>query len=124
MAKGRPQAVLYQPVVPGAPAGEGWKTFTQAGGETAFDRVVLLDDVQLVVAGGGDFTAEAAVPLAALGLQPKPGLLLKMDWGVLTSSDGNQVKRRMYWANESSMGTSDEATEARLEPHRWGYVRF
>jgi hypothetical protein len=116
MAKGKPQVVLYQSVAPGATAGEKWKTFTQAGGETAFDRVVLLSNANLSVSGGGDFTAEASLP--------KAGQLLKLDWGLLTTSDGNQVKRRMYWANDQSTGTSDEATEARLEPHLWGYVRF
>ena len=116
--------VLYQPVAPGAPAAEKWRAVTKAGGETSFDRVALLGKAVLKVAGGGNFTAEASVPLAAIGLQPKTGQLLKMDWGLLTTSDGNQVKRRMYWANDQATGTSDEATEARLEPHLWGYVRF
>jgi hypothetical protein len=122
--EGKPKAVLYQPVAPGAKPEERWETFTAAGGKTAFDRVALLPDVTLAMSGDRDFTVEAAVPLAALGLQVRPGLRLKMDWGVLTTSDGRQVKQRQYWANSTATGTSDEAVEARLEPYLWGHIRF
>jgi hypothetical protein len=49
---------------------------------------------------------------------------LKMDWGLLASPDGVQVKQRLYWANRLATGTSDEAVEARLEPRLWGYLAF
>ena len=124
-ANGQPKAVLYQPLAPKAAPADAWKTFTQAGGETAFARVALLSDVKMAMSEDRDgYTLEASVPLATLGLQPKPGLRLKMDWGVLATSDGNQVKQRAYWANQLATGTSDEAIEARLEPHLWGYVGF
>jgi hypothetical protein len=112
-------------VAPGAAAGEKWSTRTAAGGETAFDRVVRLPRAQAAQrVSGDDFSVELAVPLADLGLQPKPGVLYRMDWGVLASGDGNQVKQRLYWANQTATGTSDEAIEARLEPGLWGYLRF
>lgn len=123
----RPQAVLYQPVCPSAKAGEGWRTRTEAGGETAFDRVVLLPGAEIAMRSGGndEFTVEAAMPLRVLGIQALPaGKPLKMDWGVLASRDGNQVKQRLYWANRNATGTSDEAIEARLEPRFWGNVTF
>ncbi|MCY3024416.1 MAG: hypothetical protein NTW87_36035, partial [Planctomycetota bacterium] len=124
-ANGQPKAVLYQPVAPKAAPAEAWKAFTQAGGETSFARVVLLSDVKMAMSEDKEgYTVEAAVPLATLGLQPRKGLRLKMDWGILTTSDGNQVKQRAYWANQLATGTSDEAVEARLEPHLWGYVGF
>ena len=122
--EGKPKAVLYQPVAPGAKPEERWETFTAAGGKTAFDRVALLPEVTLAMTGDRDFTVEAAVPLAALGFQVRPGLRLKMDWGVLTTSDGRQVKQRQYWAKSTATGTSDEAVEARLEPYLWGHIRF
>ena len=53
-----------------------------------------------------------------------PGLRLKGDWGMLTSSDGHQVKARSYWSNRAATGTADEAVEARLEPHAWGMIEF
>jgi len=124
-AGAKPQVVLYQPVAPGARPGEGWRTRTAAGGETAFDRVVLLPTARVAASGSGDpQTIEAAVPLRDLGLTIREGLKLKLDWGVLSSSDGNQVKQRLYWANEAATGTSDEAIEARLEPASWGAVVF
>jgi hypothetical protein len=124
VVQGQPKAVLYQPVYKGAKPDEAWKTFTQAGGETAFDRVALLSDAKVVVSGTDSYVLEAAVPLATLGLKPKPGLRLKLDWGVQTTTDGNQVKARAYWANSLATGTADEAVEARLEPGLWGHVGF
>jgi len=121
---GKPQVVLYQPVAPGARPDEAWVARTEAGGETRFDRVVLLNRAEVALKGESDFTVEAAIPLADLGLKIQPGLELAMDWGVLTSADGHQVKERLYWANTLATGTSDEAVEARLEPHLWGRLRF
>ncbi len=121
---GKPEVVLYQPVMPAAAASEGWATRTAAAGETRFDRVVRLTDARVAVRGDRDFTVEAAIPLHTLGLSIRPGLRLRGDWGVLTSSDGHQVKQRMYWANKTATGTSDEAVEARLEPAMWGTIIF
>jgi hypothetical protein len=68
---------------------------------------------------------EAAVPLVALGLVPKEGLRLKMDWGVLVADrDGNAVTRRVYWANKATDIIADAPSEARLHPDLWGAVRF
>lgn len=121
---GQPEVVLYQPVLPGAKADEAWSTRTEAAGETRFDRVARLTDARVAIRGDRDFTVEAAIPLRTLGLTIRPGLRLRGDWGVLTSSDGHQVKQRMYWANKMATGTSDEAVEARLEPALWGTVAF
>lgn len=121
---GKPRVVLYQPVAPGAAPGEAWSTRTEAGGETRFDRVADLG-AKATVAGRGeaDFVVEAAIPLDALGWRPKGGEQLRMDWGILTSPDGNQVKQRLYWSNKTATGTSDEAVEARLEPANWGHLQ-
>jgi hypothetical protein len=121
---GQPKAVLYQPVAPGAAATQRWQTKTEAGGEVAFDRVVPAPSAEVKMRGDRDFVVEATVPLRVLGLRIRPGLQLKTDWGILTSSDGHQVKQRLYWANKTATGTSDEATEARLEPSLWGTLRF
>jgi hypothetical protein len=121
---GEPQVVLYQPEAPDAAPGETWSTRTEAGGETAFARVARVRSAVVKMKGDKDFVVEASVPLNALGLRPTPGLRLKLDWGVLTSSDGNQVKERLYWANKTATGTGDEAVEARLEPAQWAVVEF
>ena len=124
MVAGKPRVVLYQPVAPGAKATEAWRAYTPAGGETAFQRVVELPNAKVAASGGNDFTVEASIPLSDLGLKPKKGLRLRMDWGFLTTDDGNQVKDRLYWSNRQATGTSDEAIEARLEPQFWGYANF
>ncbi|MCE9530184.1 MAG: hypothetical protein K8T89_03465 [Planctomycetes bacterium] len=119
---GKPEAVLYQPVAPNATASERWETRTDAGGTTAFDRVVQLADAKITVRprDSNGYTVQATVPLRTLGIKATPGTRLAFDWGVQTTDDGRSVKRRMYWSNRLANGTTDEAIESRLEPHLWG----
>lgn len=121
----QPAAVLYRPVVPGTPPEKAWRVKSPVG-ETVIDEVVRLKDVRLVRGGDANqYVLEAAVPLAALGLRPVPDLRLKMDWGILVSGpDGQEVLRRVYWANRATQIVSDAPSEARLAPHLWGHVRF
>ncbi len=124
MVDKKPRVVLYQPIAAAAKPAEAWRTYTPAGGESLFQRVVELPAASVALSGDKDFTLEAAIPLADLGLAPKKGLRLKCDWGFLTTGDGTQVKQRLYWANPQATGTSDEPTESRLEPQYWGQVTF
>jgi len=66
----------------------------------------------------------ATLPLEDLGLEPVIGATHRMDWGVLSSRDGNLTTARNYWANTTASGTTDEPTEARLTPNLWGFMRF
>ena len=116
---GKPKVVLYQPVAAG---GTPWTARTEAGGETRFDNVAEISNAKVVMQGDKDFTVEMSVPLNLLGVTISPTSRMKMDWGVLISNDGNQVKQRLYWANKAATGTADEAVEARLEPHLWGFI--
>ena len=124
VAEGQPQAVLYQPVSPNADPQTAWETRTDAGGTTRFDRVVRLTGAKLEYAPdrtqSNRYVFTAAIPLTELRWKPRDGQLLRCDWGVLTSDDGHTVKRRLYWSNTLATGTTDEAWEARLEPHLWG----
>jgi len=71
------------------------------------------------------FTVEAAIPLKDIGLRIKNGMLLKMDWGILSADEsGTRVVRRSYWSNKATAMVSDAPTEARLHPDLWGYIRF
>ncbi len=124
MIGGKSKVVLYQPIAPNAAASEAWRAYTPAGGETAFQRVVELKSAVVGYNGGNDYTLEVSIPLADIGLKPKKGMRVKMDWGLLSTGDGTQVKQRLYWANTQATGTSDEPTEARLEPQFWGFVSF
>jgi hypothetical protein len=122
---GKPQAVLYQPTIKGATGKDAWETRTDAGGTVRFDRVVRLTKAQLTYApdqsnASDRYAFTAVIPLRELGLEPRPGALLRCDWGLLTSDDGHTVKRRIYWSNTLANGTTDEAWEARLDPHLWG----
>jgi hypothetical protein len=125
MVDGKPKAVLYRPVAPGAPETDAWSTTTAAGGTVQFDQVVELDSVRIAHRGnGGSYTVEAAVPMEVLGLQINDGSALKFDWGVLATEEGFKTTARTYWANEMAVGVTDEPTEARLHPDLWGFIRF
>ncbi|HUS58451.1 MAG TPA: hypothetical protein VM141_07345, partial [Planctomycetota bacterium] len=126
VASGKPAAVLYRPVAPGAPKDQAWETSTPAGGTTAFDQVVKLDKVSVAVTSSheGGYIVLAAVPLDAIGLKITDGMLLKMDWGVMMTEEGNLTTGRIYWANKTAVGTTDEPTEAKMTPDLWGHVRF
>jgi hypothetical protein len=122
-AKG--SAVLYRPIAPDAPGGEAWSVSTPAGGTVSFDQVVRLDRAVVeIMKWEKEVRVRVSVPLADLGLREVAGKTLRMDWGVLGTRDGHATTARRYWANRLAVGTSDEPTEARLEPGLWGYVRF
>ena len=121
----RPVAVLYRPVVPGTPPEKVWRVVSPVG-ETTIDEVKRLEGVRMARSGGpNQYILQAAVPLAALGLKPEPGLRLKLDWGVLVSGpSGSEVLRRVTWANHASQIVADAPSEARLQPNLWGHARF
>jgi len=123
---GEPVAVLYRPVAPGAEASQAWKTTTPAGGATSFEQVIKLEDARIASSGSGEtgYTVEAAIPQSSLGITVREGLVLKMDWGILSTEEGNLTTARNCWANTMAVGTTDEPTEAKLQPRLWGHIRF
>src|SRR5438094_636658 len=96
-AAGKTRALLYRPVAPGmakpVPFSSPSRTIT-------FDRV---DDVSaqvlLAFSASGDY--EVAIPLAVLGIHPKPGLILRGDIGILRGSGGVTIQRT-YWSNKAT----------------------
>ncbi len=120
MVKGKPVAVLYRPVAPGA-GGEGVH-FSSPLRTITFDRVDdVTKDVELAAGKDGEF--EISVPLATLGLEPEPGLALRGDVGVLRGSEF-QTTQRAYWTNKATGLTSDIPSEAELTPQLWGRLTF
>jgi hypothetical protein len=114
LAKGKPSALIYRPVVPGTkdpvPFSSPWRTIT-------IDRV---DDVtrQLRFAAvEGNY--ELSIPLALLALKPVPGQAIRADLGILRGN-GFQTLQRAYWSNKSTGITSDVPSEAMLAPNLWG----
>jgi hypothetical protein len=118
-------AVLYKPVVPGASSRTEWVAVSPVG-KARFDVVKRAETVRMAHhATGRGYAFEAEIPLQQIDLQPKDGLRLKMDWGVLrTDPHGHIVTRRRYWANKATEVISDTPTESRLHPELWGVVRF
>lgn len=122
--EGRPIAVLYRYAVPGTPA-EAKHTFASPVGRVDVDVVRTLDDADIaIVRRPGGYAVEAAIPWAALGLEPGPAGRLRCDLGVLFANDsGSGIAERVYWSNKESGTVSDVPEEIRLKPHLWGRAR-
>ena len=119
----KPVAILYEKNVPGtaekdrAPFSSPWRTIY-------FDRVHQLADVEpKAAAAPGGYLVEVAVPWKDLNLEPKPGLKLKGDVGLLfADSGGTLTVSRQYWSNKSTGLVNDVPGEADLVPAAWGEI--
>ena len=116
-------AVLYRYVVPGAADPQ---SFTSPVGTVTVDEVLILREANLAVKKGRDrYVLEAAVPLSALGLEPKSGELLRGDFGVIWSdATGRRNAARCYWANKAAGIVSDLPSETRMDPSQWGEFKI
>ena len=121
---GKPTAVLYRPKAE-AKAPKTFYSGVVRDGYTV-ESVVVPADVRVVVKGQRNrYVVEAAVPLAALGLKPAPGLTLRGDFGVTHGdSAGKDTVLRTYWHNQNTGIVNDEVFELKLEPKNWGEVTF
>jgi len=84
-----------------------------------------VDDVSDRVQLGEDTIGnyQIAVPLSVLGLNPRAGMRIKGDIGILRG-DGKQTTQRVYWANKATVIVSDVPSEAELTPKLWGTWEF
>ena len=118
MVAGKPRAMLYQAVVPGTkepvPFSSPWRTIT-------LDRVTDVSDKIELAAADGNY--ELAVPLSLLGLEPRPGLELRGDVGILRGQ-GGVTTQRVYWSNKATAIVADVPSEAELRPALWGRWKF
>ena len=122
---GEPAAILYDYVVPGTPQAQRlafsspWRTLT-------IDRVTRLAGAKIAVVRQGDgYALEAAVPLAALHLDPKATPVIRGDVGrVLSDQTGTRAVDRVYWSNQNTKIVSDVPSEARAQPNLWGTFTF
>ncbi len=123
---GKPVAVLNQQTAKGAPKSESFE-FASPWRSMVFDRVVQTPSVQVATAKaqGGGFLVEASIPWKLLGIEPKSGLKLKADVGVLFGdSSGTQTVARHYWSNENTNLVNDIPGEAELTPKLWGTLEL
>jgi hypothetical protein len=119
--QGKPTAVLYEKSVPGTkesarvPFSSPWRTIY-------IDRVTQPANVKMAsgpIAGG--YFVEAAIPWSTLGVQPKAGLKLRGDVGVLfADAGGTQTVSRQYWSNKATGLVNDVPGEAEITPELWG----
>lgn len=71
------------------------------------------------------YIVQAAIPLAALGVLPRDGVVLRGDFGV-THGDkaGRDTVLRTHWSNQSTGLVSDEVFELQMAPNLWGEIEF
>ncbi|HUT32340.1 MAG TPA: PQQ-binding-like beta-propeller repeat protein [Planctomycetota bacterium] len=131
--KGAPTAVLFRP----KSAEKTPKKFYSGvvrDGYTVESVTVLpvggasVPRVQITVTVHRDkkgYAVEAAIPLAALGIKPTDGLVLRGDFGV-THGDaaGKDTVLRTHWSNQATGIVNDEVFELKLEPRNWGELIF
>lgn len=123
--QGKPTAVVYRKVADEKHP----KTFSSGVvKEYPMDSVVVLDAAKVEVkvdAQGKRYVVEAAIPLAALGLNVTDGLALRGDFGA-THGDksGKDTLLRTHWNNQSTGLVNDEVFELRMEPSNWGEMTF
>ncbi len=127
LVKKKPVATLYRQVDPtGAQPVEfasPWRTVTFDSVRDVSDRVELREPRYLKLPPLDMIAYEFAVPLDVLGLQPKPGQVVKADIGVLRGVAG-ETRSRDYWFNKATGLTADVPGEAMLTPGNWGQWKF
>ena len=123
--QGKPAAVLMKPVDPQAPA-ELRVQHQSPVCSHSFDRLQLLDSAVVAVKVDGQrYRLTATVPLAAIGLAPKPGLVLRGDAGIISSDAAGLTNvARTDWSNKATNLVNDLPSEAWLYPNTWGELLF
>ncbi len=118
---GKPVAVLMQPVNPAAPSSAS-RLYSSPVSDQRFDEVRILPEARIAVRKTGKgYVLEAALPLSALGLAPKPGAEIRGDIGFISSDAAGEINvARTYWANQNTNLVNDEPFEALFKPNAWG----
>jgi hypothetical protein len=117
LVKGQPVATRYRPVVPGTTEPvvfASWHTVKLDAVDDVSDAVTWTER---------DGMIEVGIPLAVLGLEPRPGQTLRGDLGVIVGN-GVQAVQRIYWSNQINLTVSDIPLEAQVLPAAWGDWRF
>ncbi|OPZ26813.1 MAG: hypothetical protein BWZ02_01870 [Lentisphaerae bacterium ADurb.BinA184] len=122
--QGKPTAVLYRPLAADKAPRKFYSGTVKDGYEMESVRVVAEARIEVTVdAPGRRYVVEAAVPLAALGVAPSPGLTFSGDFGVTYGDpDGKDTVLRSYWNNQATGIVADEVWELVLAPANWGQI--
>ena len=123
--QGTATAVLFRPV---APERKGPNSRSFSSGVVkgyVVDSVELIKDAKIEVRKSeSGYVVEAAIPLAALGLQLKPGFATTGDFGVTHGNEGKQTALRTFWSNQATGIVDDDVFELKLQPGNWSELRF
>jgi hypothetical protein len=116
--QGKPVAVLYDYVHPGAKEPVELTSVKT----TRIDRLDVLKNAKVAIDRTADgYTLRAAVPLSDLGWEPQPGKTYPGDFGIVYSDKTGQINElRMYWSNHATGIVSDLSLEADIQPANWG----
>lgn len=121
-----PVAVLYRPVATLKRPRLFYSGTVKEGYE--MQSVEVLKDAKITVQAdkaGRKYVIEAAIPLAVLGLTPKPGMKLSGDLGATYGNPaGDDTVVRSYWSNQATDFVADEVWELTIEPKNWGVFNF
>lgn len=92
-----------------------WRTLYIDQVEDVSDKIGFTAD------DSGNF--EISVPLDVIQLEPRPGLTIKGDFGILRGVDFQTISRT-YWSNKATGITSDVPSEAEFAVPLWGEWKF
>lgn len=119
------KAILYDYVAPSAEKPER-VDFASPWWTTSIDRICIIQDTKCILQRrNGAFKLEAAIPLAALHLDPIHNPLVKGDFGrCLSEQSGTRTVDRKYWSDNSNLMMNDISIESRINPAMWGELKF
>jgi len=122
--QGQPTAVLYRPIS----ATKKPKTFSSGlVAKYEMDFVAVLTEAQVQAKIRPDqkgYVVEAAIPWAALGFTPEPGVKYHGDLGATHGNPASRTSLRTYWANQETGLVNDAVHELRMKPKNWGEIIF
>jgi len=99
-------------------------TYRSGIAETRVPAVEKLAAPCQVRRGKQDYVLQVTLPWEALGIEPKAGLRIPFELGVLSSdAGGTRTAAREYWASGESGMVADLPTEARLTSN-WGTLEI
>lgn len=116
-------AVVYHHRLGGKPGKA--VTFTSPWRSEVVDDVRRIEGAKIVVQrGNGQYSVEAAIPLAELDWQPQAGTTYRGDVGVIYGDDAGTINLlRSYWSNEATALVNDVPGEIMLLPALWSVLR-
>ncbi len=116
--RGKPVVVLSQPVLAADRPAQPIQLMA-----ARLDRIVMLESARVsIVRGARNYTVEAEIPLAELGLSATDTQTLRGDLGVVFSDETGGRELRLYYYNKRTQMVSDLTTEATLQPAEWGEI--